>query len=93
MQVTCFTDKRSKSATKSKMYQKANSDNLLLVSGYVLSNIELQYKTRTEMWFKTTVSLFYPPGFDEYAASAGSVNEIILTFVLEDFLISVCSRT
>lgn len=58
------------------MYQKANSGNLLLVLGYVLSNIELQHNTRTEMWFKTTVSLLYPPGFDEYSyvASACSVN-------------------
>lgn len=58
------------------MYQKANSDNLLLVLGYVLGNIELQHNTKTEMWFKTTVSLLYPPGFDEYAyvASACSVN-------------------
>lgn len=54
------------------MYQKANSDNLLLVLGYVLSNIELQHNTKTEMWFKTTVSLLYPPGFD--VASACSVN-------------------
>lgn len=58
------------------MYQKANSDNLLLVSGFVLSNIELQHNTGTQMWFKTTVSLLYPPGFDEYSyvASVCSVN-------------------
>lgn len=58
------------------MYQKANNDNLLLVSGYVLSNTELQHNTGTQMWFKTTVSLLYPPGFDEYSyvASACPVN-------------------